>query len=157
MDAKNLGLCLSPSLFALSSPPKSSLSRRGSFRRSNAINSPTTLSVAGNKELNEHMMSSRCLTELITRYKEIFTIATDMMHTCRFTLLEYGDPVPYQDIGTDGDGCGSYHSYIDDCIATVAKVLPIECCWFCFFNFSFNFNFFRIRSVDSEDGYTVLH
>ena len=122
MDAKNLGLCLSPSLFALSSPPKSSLTRRGSFRRSNAINSSTALTVAGNKELSEHMTSSRCLTELITIYNEVFVVATDMMQTCRFTHLEFGDPLPYQDIGKDSDGSGNYHSYLEECITTVAKV-----------------------------------
>ena len=122
MDAKNLGLCLSPSLFALFSTPRPSLSRRGSFRRSNVINSPSSLSAAGSKELGDHMMSSRCLTELVLRYEEIFAVAADMLHTCKFTHLEYGDPVSYHDIGRDKDGAGGYHSYIEESIATVAKV-----------------------------------
>lgn len=122
MDAKNLGLCLSPSLFALSSTPRPSLARRGSFRRNNAVSSPSALSATGAKELTEHMISSRCLTELIQRYEEMFGVPADMMQTCKFSHLEFGDPVSYHDIGKDKDGCGGYHSYIEECVAIVTKV-----------------------------------
>ena len=128
MDAKNLGLCLSPSLFALSSVPRPALSRRGSFRRANAVNSAqsSNLLAAGNKELNEHMASSRCLTDLIQRYNKVFSVAADMLQVCKFSHLEFGDPVPFHELGKDKDGFGSYQSYVEDCITTMLKVRERE-------------------------------
>ena len=125
MDARNLGLCLSPSLFSLSCPPRTggaALSRRGSFRRTRAVNTPSAITAAGHKELSEHMYSSRCLTDLVIRYEAIFAVPADMLQTCKFTHLEFGDPVPYTDLGRDREGMGGYHSYVEECIATVTKV-----------------------------------
>lgn len=122
MDMKNLSVCLAPTLFALSTIPRPSpLTRRGSLKRSNATNSQNLLTVGGNKEVNEHVLSSKCLTELIQHYDKLFTVAADMMQVCKFSHLEFGDPVPYHDLGRDKNGHGSYKDYIDECMTTLAK------------------------------------
>ena len=125
MDEQNLGLCLSPTLFSLSSVVRPSLSRRGSLKRPYALspsNSPHLLTVANNKELNEHVVSSRCLAELIRSHDNLFKVAADMMQLCKFSHLEFGDPVPFQELGCDITGSGGYQTYINDCMATLAKV-----------------------------------
>jgi hypothetical protein len=134
MDAQNLGVCLSPTLFSLSSvssPSHPSLRRGSSFRKPASINhqaispSPIMMMSPGNKELNEHFNSSGCLSELIQFHDQLFQIATDMMHLCRFSHLELGDPVPFQELGMDKNGCGDYLSYIEDCMTILAKVRNI--------------------------------
>ena len=127
MDAHNLGLCLSPTLFALSSVSHSHypLMRRGSLKRTHNItvqsNSPN-LSSPANKELNDHMVSSCCLEELIQSHDQLFKVPADMMQLCRFTHLEFGDPVSFHELGIDKNGYGDYKNYIENCMITLAKV-----------------------------------
>ena len=119
MDVQNLSLCLAPTLFSLPhSSRTSSLSRKGSMRRSHALSVNATLST--NKELDEHILSSRCLAELTHQYSKLFHVAADMMQLCKFTHLELGDPIPYQELGQDRNG--GYQQYLEDCMSTILKV-----------------------------------
>lgn len=45
-----------------------------------------------------------------------------MMQVCKFSHLEFGDPVPYHDLGRDKAGSGGYQTYIDESMATLLKV-----------------------------------
>lgn len=44
-----------------------------------------------------------------------------MLHVCRFTHLEMGDPVPYYELGLDRRGSGNMYSYLDSCVQTVLR------------------------------------
>ena len=130
MDAQNLSLCLSPTLFSLSSVARPSpIMRRGSMRRPNSLVStthsplsPSPLGAGPSKELNDHVVSSRCLAELIENSEDLFKVAADMMQLCKFSHLEFGDPVPFQELGLDKNGIGDYRVYVDSCMGTLAKV-----------------------------------
>ena len=45
-----------------------------------------------------------------------------MMQTCKFSHLEFGDPVPYQELSGESSGTSGYQTYLDDCTATLLKV-----------------------------------
>lgn len=49
-------------------------------------------------------------------------VAADMMQVCKFSHLEFGDPVPYHDLGRDKLGNGGYQTFIDESVATLLKV-----------------------------------
>ncbi|XP_019850855.1 PREDICTED: rho GTPase-activating protein 7-like isoform X2 [Amphimedon queenslandica] len=128
MDAQNLSLCLSPTLFSLSAIARPSpVIRRGSMRRPNSVvstttpQSPSPLGGGASKELNDHIVSSRCLAELILNHESLFKVAADMMQLCKFSHLEFGDPVPFQELGLDKSGVGDYRYYIENCMSTLAK------------------------------------
>lgn len=119
MDVQNLSLCLAPTLFSLPhSSRTSSLSRKGSVRRSHAVS--VNASLSSNKELDDHILSSRCMAELVHHYGKLFHVAADTMQLCKFTHLELGDPIPYQELSRDGNG--GYQQYLEDCMSTMIKV-----------------------------------
>ncbi len=50
-----------------------------------------------------------------------------MMQVCKFSHLEFGDPVPYHELGRDKYGSGNFHSFVDTCVSAVLKVCVCVC------------------------------
>ena len=48
-----------------------------------------------------------------------------MIHVCKFSHLELGDPVPHYELGQDKFGVGSFQSHVEGCVATVIKVVKL--------------------------------
>ena len=44
-----------------------------------------------------------------------------MMQVCKFTHLEFGDPVPCHELGMEKCGMGNFLSYLDDSVTTMLK------------------------------------
>ncbi|XP_064404560.1 stAR-related lipid transfer protein 13-like isoform X3 [Halichondria panicea] len=128
MDAKNLAVCLAPSLFALSQqlPKPVNLTRVGSFRRTavnghNAASLNSPAAIARNRMVNESVASSQCLSEMISQANKLFLMPADMLQVCHFTHLEAGDPVPYHELDLDKADTGS--TYLESCVQCLHKEL----------------------------------
>ncbi|CAI8052772.1 StAR-related lipid transfer protein 13 [Geodia barretti] len=129
MDAKNLSLCFSPSLFSLSSSPLRPLANPGnpfpripSLKRHTINNSGSPLSLSSTKEVTETVTSSGCLQLMITHRREIFQVAADQLQVVKFSYLELSGPVPYHNLtASDQYGMGTSQSFLDSCITTILK------------------------------------
>lgn len=115
MDANNLAVCLSPTLF--SNSVSKVTNHHKSFRKSRAY-SP---SVSTSKEVSDSVSTSQCLAEMIRHCDQLFTVEADMMQVCNFTHLEIADPVPFHELGMDKMGNGNYSSFIDNTMTNIAK------------------------------------
>ena len=57
-------------------------------------------------------------------------VAADQLQVVKFSYLELGIPVPYQELlSNDPYGIGTSQSFLDSCITTVLKVRKKLCGW----------------------------
>lgn len=124
MTAQNLAVCFAPTLFSVSTAlhkVSSGVVRMGSFKRNTLTPGLSPHQLASTKEVTDSVVSSHCLSQMISQVDKLFKVATDMLQVCRFTHLETGDPVPYYELGLDHRGSGNLQHYVDTCVQTVLR------------------------------------
>lgn len=52
-----------------------------------------------------------------------------MMQVCKFSHLEFGDPIPYHELGQNRNGFSNFKSYVESCVGTVLKVSVRPLLW----------------------------
>jgi hypothetical protein len=120
MDADNLAVCMSQSLFSLpsaSKAPQGGVRRSGSFRRHHEVKQDFT----ARKEISDSLIANKCLSMMIKEVDRLFVVSSDMLQVCKFSYLEVGVPVPYGELGQDKYGFGDYRSYIEGCVSALMK------------------------------------
>ncbi|KAL5011439.1 hypothetical protein ScPMuIL_009990 [Solemya velum] len=115
MNASNVAVCFAPSLFNI-----------GVSNRGNQSPSPRrarkNLGVPDAKELQEQKAAHECLTVMIQECKKLFIIPPAMMKNCRFSYIEQGDPIPFDDFNKKNeDDEPGYMSYVNSCIQGLLK------------------------------------
>ncbi|CAO1419637.1 unnamed protein product [Diamesa serratosioi] len=113
MNAGNLAVCLSPSIFHnglhASKGPASASPRR---------KKPTGL--PEQKDLNETRASQECLTYLILNFKKVYHITSDKISRCKFGYMEESKPVTLESLG-DGLQVQNWCGYLYECIKATVK------------------------------------
>eukprot|EP00118_Oscarella_pearsei_P017419 m.172494 g.172494 ORF g.172494 m.172494 type:complete len:861 (+) comp39084_c0_seq55:7110-9692(+) len=119
MTAENLAICFAPSLLSL--PGQASRhsweGKKGSRKPGKGVTrSPKEAASDSTNHANE------CLTLMIQECQKLLMIPRDYLIHCRFTHLEEGDPVPYQELGVDPvSGQGNHTTFIDSCVQGILK------------------------------------
>lgn len=113
MNAGNLAVCLSPSIFHnglhASKGPASASPRR---------KKPTGL--PEQKDLNETRASQECLTYLILNFQKVYHITSDKISRCKFGYMEESKPVTLESLG-DGLQVQNWCGYLYECIKATVK------------------------------------
>ncbi|XP_062513642.1 stAR-related lipid transfer protein 13-like isoform X3 [Corticium candelabrum] len=118
MTAENLAVCFAPSLFSLPGQGQ----RHSWDGSSKKPKHKSKGHVKAAKDMNDSAVhANNSLALMIKECDTLFTIPRDYHMYCRFTHLEEGDPVPYDELGNDVDGGGNYGRYIDSCVSALLK------------------------------------